>query len=238
MAAGEGRRAGSEIPKQFVKLLGIPMLWWSVMAFHKADASMRVRIVMHPGFFDDLDIMLRELPEDLARAGFDPSLAGIPVELVCGGRTRSESVKNGLMAIPDTDAHIVAVHDAARPLVTPEIIDDCMGAAEKTGGCSLPVVPVTDSLRRRAGIGSMESEPVDRNEFLAVQTPQCAPAALLHRAFRLTGNMEFTDEASRIQSLGTPEARIVLCKGAHENMKVTGPADFLIAETLLRKINE
>ena len=71
------------MPKQFVKLLGIPMLWWSVMAFHEEDPETEISIVMHPGFFDDYDIMLSELPR---------GVSGIRVRLVAGGRTRGESV--------------------------------------------------------------------------------------------------------------------------------------------------
>ena len=218
MAGGEGRRAGGELPKQFVKLLGIPMLWWSVMAFHEEDPQTEISIVMHPGFFDDSDIMLSELPREVR---------DVPVRLVAGGRSRAESVANGIMALPDDAETLIAVHDAARPLVTTELIRrawECAGA----NGVAVPVCPVTDSLRELTGDG--ESVAVDRSRFVSVQTPQTVRADILHRAYRLPERPEFTDDASRVGALGE---KVTLFEGDPANIKVTNPRDFAIATALL-----
>jgi len=233
MAAGEGRRTGMDIPKQFVKLLGIPMLWWSVMAYHQADPDTVIKVVLHPGFFDDWDIMLRELPEQVAALGLPPELALIDVDVRAGGRSRSESVMNGLMSVPDNDTTLVSVHDAARPLVTPEIIAENWRLAEKFGNATVQMA-VTDSLRRHGEGDDSFSVPVDRNLYNVVQTPQTFTASLLHKAFRLTAGKEFTDEASRVQQLDIDCLRIIESKGLPSNIKVTHPTDFAVAETLLR----
>ena len=88
LAGGSGMRAGGDVPKQFQMLDGIPMLWWSVRAFYNEDSDTDIRLVMNPGFFDLWNIIYRDLPAEDKE---------IPVTLVCGGRSRLESVKNGIM---------------------------------------------------------------------------------------------------------------------------------------------
>ena len=209
------------MPKQFVKLLGIPMLWWSVMAFHEEDPETEISIVMHPGFFDDYDIMLSELPR---------GVSGIRVRLVAGGRTRGESVANGILALPDTRGSLIAVHDAARPMLTPALAARAWRCAAENG-TAVPVCPVTDSLRELTGDGPRAA---DRSRFVAVQTPQVFRADILHAAYRLEERPEFTDDASRVEASGV---RITLTDGDPSNMKVTNPADFSLAEALLGRRN-
>lgn len=222
LAGGDGRRAGGDMPKQFRELLGIPMLWWSVRDFHRADPDTGIIIVMHPGFFDDWDILYQELPEEDRR---------IPVELVCGGRDRVHSALNGLMAIPvdgDQDA-LVAVHDAARPLLTADMINRCWDTAARNG-CAVPCVPEVNSLRKITAEGT---EPVKRDDFLVVQTPQVFRLGVLQKAYSRCAeeSSAFTDDASMVQACGE---KITICEGSPENIKVTTPGDFTVAEALLR----
>lgn len=223
MAGGEGRRAGADIPKQFVELLGIPMLWWSVMAFHKADPETCIKIVMHPGFFADWDIIRDGIPSDVS---------DIETDLRAGGRNRGESVRNGLMSVPDDNDTLVAVHDAARPLVSPEIISKAWEIAAETGS-AVPVWPVSDSLRELSTDG--DSHAVDRSRFVSVQTPQTFRADILHKAYHLEDKPHFTDDASRVEALGVD---VSLFDGAPFNIKVTNPMDFAIARTLLDKLQK
>lgn len=244
MAAGEGRRAGSDIPKQFVELLGIPMLWWSVMAFARADRLWHLRrptdpptkiiVVLHPGFFDDWDIMLRELPSKLAAIGLPENLGNIDVQLSAGGRSRSESVSHGLMSVPSDSDTLVAIHDAARPLVTPEFIDRCWDSAMNEG-VAVPATPVTDSLRTFSTEDRRATIPADRSRFVAVQTPQIFRADSIIEAFRITGAHEYTDEASRWQDADPAHHIVNPIEGLTSNMKVTNPDDFDIAALLLEK---
>lgn len=219
LAGGEGKRAGSEMPKQFVELLGIPMLWWSVRAFHSEDPNTEISVVLHPGFFADWDIMLDTLPEEDRR---------IKVRLVAGGRSRGESVTNGLMNLQASDDDLIAVHDAARPLIDATLVSRGWQCAQEHLS-AVPVVSVTDSLRRVSSEGSVA---VDRSDFVAVQTPQVFRADVLRKGYKLPENPEFTDDASRVQAAGVS---IALYRGEPTNIKVTNPDDFAIAETLLIK---
>ncbi len=171
LAGGSGTRAGGEMPKQFVELLGIPMLWWSVRAFHAYDPSTAITIVMHPGFFDLWDILYAGLPEADRR---------IPVRLVCGGRDRSHSVENGLMGIENLQNALVAVHDAARPLLSPDLVARCWETAGRMGS-AVPCCPEVNSLRRVSDRGTV---PMDRDGILVVQTPQVFRGNWLEDAYR------------------------------------------------------
>lgn len=227
LAGGRGLRAGAEMPKQFVKLLGIPVLWWSVRAFHAEDPEVEITLVMHPDWFAEWEMIHASLPaEDQA----------IRVRLVPGGETRGDSVRNGLEELTCDAETLVAVHDAARPLITCELIARGWKAAAETG-TAVPVVPVTDSLRELSPVtdshrklSDVGSRMTDRARFVAVQTPQVFRADLLAEAYRLEERPEFTDDASRVEALGK---KITLYQGDPTNLKITNPADFAIVKSLL-----
>lgn len=218
LAGGAGTRAGGEMPKQFHELLGIPMLWWSVRAFHQADPQTRIVLVMHPGFWDDWDIIYRNLPAQDRQ---------IPLLLKSGGRSRTESVQNGIMDLPDDPDTLIAVHDAARPMITPELVNriwECCAV----NGSAVPCVEEVNSLRVRDD-GS--TRPVDRADFLVVQTPQTFRADILHKAYAERRESIFTDDASLVQQAGF---HVTVCDGLPENIKVTTASDFKVAEALLK----
>ena len=228
LAGGSGMRAGGDVPKQFQKLGGLPMLWWSVRAFHNEDSSTRIRIVMHPGFFDLWDILWSELSEDDRK---------IEYELVCGGRSRLESVKNGISAIPDHTENgkeeeiLIAVHDAARPLVDIATIRKGweMASVRKA---AVPVVGMTDSIRLLLPDGS---ESLDRSRYVRVQTPQVFEAGLLKRAYGRELLPAMTDDASVVESAGMS---VSLYDGSEINFKVTNPLDFVIADAIIEAEKE
>ncbi len=218
VAGGSGTRIGGDLPKQFLLIDGIPMLWWSVRAFHAEDPSSSIIIVMHPGFFDDWDILWKSLPEEDRR---------IPYKLVCGGRTRLESVRNGIMQIPSDREVLVAVHDAARPGVPVEMISRgwaCAGA----NGTAVPVLPVIDSLRRLEGD---ENISVNRADYVRVQTPQIFQASMLKEAYDKPLAPGLTDDASVVEMAG---GHISLYKGDERALKVTVPVDVLIISELMK----
>lgn len=219
LAGGSGMRAGGDVPKQFQTLEGIPMLWWSVRAFHKEDENTHIRLVMNPGFFDLWDIIYRELPEEDRK---------IPVTLVCGGRSRLESVKNGIMEIPAEEDALIAVHDAARPLVDYRMINEGWRVASEKRA-AVPAVPVTDSLRRIGADGF--SEAVARKDYVAVQTPQVFRCDILKSAYALPLNDTMTDDASVVEASGVT---VTLFEGNTRNIKVTNPLDMDIASLLMR----
>jgi len=225
LAGGEGSRAGGGLPKQFRLLCGRPLLWWSMRAFRIADPNVRFVVVVHPGHFDTLHHLWNDL---------DASERFAYAE-VCGGRSRVESVHNALIELADgllPDIHaddVVAVHDAARPLVSPELISRGL-ASVAASGPSIPVVALSDSIRRRDGDDSV---PEDRSRFVAVQTPQLFPFELLKSSYDSVGDPKFTDDASIVQQAGH---RVSLFDGETDNMKVTNPSDFYVAEVLLSKL--
>jgi 2-C-methyl-D-erythritol 4-phosphate cytidylyltransferase len=141
--------------------------------------------------------------------------------VVAGGATRSASVRAGLAAVPP-DAAVVVVHDAARPLAPATLFAAVVDAVRDGADGAVPVVPVVDSLRRVGG-GA-----VDRNEFVAVQTPQAFRADALRAAH--AGNADASDDATLVEANG---GKVVLVPGHPLNFKITSPHDLVIARALL-----
>lgn len=217
LAGGEGSRAGGGLPKQFRLLCDRPLLWWSMKAFVSACPDVRFVVVVHPSHFATLDALWNELPEG----------ERFRYQEVCGGRSRVESVANALLEI-DADAdEIIAVHDAARPLVDSELIGRGIGCTCEKGS-AVPVIPLSDSIRKLTSEGSL---PVDRAGYVAVQTPQFFKFGILSDAYRRVADPRFTDDASIVQEAG---GEVALFQGSPDNMKVTNPSDFVIAEALMR----
>lgn len=142
--------------------------------------------------------------------------------IVDGGSSRSKSVRNGLAAVPRSATHVL-IHDAARPLVTPAVVERVIAALSGGAAAVVPVVPVTDTLRSTSG-GT-----VDRSELVAVQTPQGFELSALRTAHDL--NIDGTDDASVVEAVGVPVDHV---PGSATNLKVTFPHDLAIAEALLR----
>ena len=141
--------------------------------------------------------------------------------VVSGGATRSASVRAGLAAVPD-DAEVVVVHDAARPLAGADLFDATVAAVRAGADGAIPAVPVTDSLRHRS------AGPVDRDELVAVQTPQAFAATTLRAAHAAAP--EATDDAAVVEAVG---GRIELVAGDRWNLKITEPDDLVVAAALL-----
>jgi 2-C-methyl-D-erythritol 4-phosphate cytidylyltransferase len=142
--------------------------------------------------------------------------------VVAGAATRSGSVRSGLAAVP-VDAGVVVVHDGARPLAGAGLFAAAVEAVRGGADAAVPAVPVTDTLRRRTG------GLVERDDLVAVQTPQAFRAAALRAAH--AGGPEATDDASLVESAG---GKVVLVDGSPTNLKLTHPADLVVAEALLR----
>ena len=148
----------------------------------------------------------------------------LPHRLVAGGETRFHSVKNALETIGDEG--LVAIHDAARPLITPELIRKAFQEAEIHGN-SIPVVPFSESVRM---MEEDTSVPLDRSRLRVVQTPQVFSASLIRRAYRQEYRQEFTDDATVAESTGIT---IRLIDGDPRNFKITTQTDLAVAEMML-----
>ena len=142
--------------------------------------------------------------------------------VVAGGATRSASVRAGLAAVP-AEADVIVVHDGARPLAGGALFASVVAAVRNGAAAALPAVPVVDSLRRRSG-GA-----VDRTDLVAVQTPQAFAAAALRSAH--DGEPEATDDASLVEAAG---GKVVVVDGSPANVKITHPADLVVAEALVQ----
>lgn len=231
-AAGAGRRLApeAETPKQYRKLLGHPLLQWSVECISAHPAVCAVTVAVAPG---DTDFMT------LAFAG------DTPVDWAVGGDSRAHSVRNAITHVMQTSAaEWVLVHDAARPCLDRVSLDRLLriGLAHADG--AILAHPVSDTLKRAAtpaagqdGGAAPESleisGTVDREQLWAAQTPQLFPTARLAAALdaRLAAGLPPTDEAGAMEAAG---ARPLLVRGAASNMKVTWPGDMAVAEAILR----
>ena len=214
VAGGIGSRMLSDIPKQFLLLNGRPMMMYTIEAFYHCQAHPEIIVVLHP---DHHDYWLQLC----VAHNFV-----IPHQLVGGGDTRFQSVKNGLKVI-DGDS-IIAVHDAVRPLVDVKVIDQSyMVAAEK--GNAIVAVQSRDSIRQ---LKNNQTAAVPRDEIYLVQTPQAFRSDILRKAYEQDYHSNFTDDASVVELSGVD---IHLVNGNHTNIKVTFPEDIAIAEMLLGK---
>ena len=210
VAAGSGSRFGGAVAKQFCLLGDRPLLMHSIDAFRNALPGCRVVVALAPE--------MRGVWDDLCR-----EYGYVSPAVTEGGATRAESVRNALAAVPD-DTHIIMVHDAARPLVSRAVISGVLAAAAEHGA-AVPVVPVTDSLRR-ADTGMA----VDRAPFRAVQTPQAFLADVLRRAYAAPLSPSFTAAASVVEAAGHP---VTMVDGSPENIKITWPRDIAVAAALM-----
>lgn len=203
VAAGQGSRAGGELPKQFRDVRGQPMLRHSYAAFSSHPAITSVHVAVAEG------------QQSLAAE----ALAGLsPPKLVIGGTTRRESVRNGLDAIGDAD--LVLIHDAARPFLAAETIDSLIAALADAKG-AVPALPVVDSLAR--GTGTL-ADTVDRDKLWRIQTPQAFHFDAIRAAHRdWAGAEEPTDDARMAMAAGYD---VTIVRGDEALTKYTFAADF------------
>ncbi len=214
VAGGQGTRMQGVLPKQFLLLANRPVLMHTLERF--AGQCDSITLVMHADYIAHWETLCKEY-------NFT-----VPHTVVAGGVTRADSVLNGLKHLAPES--LVAVHDAVRPFVFPTLIDQLFVAAAEHGS-AIPVVPIKDTLRLLDDSGSTT---VDRSRYRAVQTPQVFVTGLLQAAFKHPAYSEFTDEASLYEAVGH-EAFLVA--GDDRNIKLTVPADLIVAETFCGMFN-
>ena len=210
---------GSSGNKLRLLLQDHPLLAWTLKAADAAESIDWIGLIGQPQDWS----LWQELVLDLA----SPK----PIELIVGGETRQESVFNGLQALPP-EADNVLIHDGARCLVTPELIDRCADALHHHGGL-IAAIPVKDTIKVVDQGGQILSTP-DRSQLWAAQTPQGFRVADLkscHQQGRDQG-WEVTDDAALYEKLGLP---VQIVMGEETNLKITTPADLAIAELILRQ---
>ena len=215
VAGGNGTRANTPVPKQFMKLDGKPVIMHTISKFAEAGMSIEIILVLNKEQISFWQELCKE------------NNFYTEVKLVEGGENRFESVKNGLALVTEEEC-IVAIHDAVRPLVSTKTIVSTFKAAEMYGN-AVPAIPLTDSIRQ---IDSSKSIAVDRTRYCVIQTPQCFHASILKKAYSTAEyKIHFTDDASVVEASGE---KIHLVDGNPDNIKITTPRDFILAEALMK----
>lgn len=211
VAGGTGSRMGADVPKQFLPLAGKPVLMRTMERFMRYGPDVRLVVVLPANQFALWAELCREHRFELKH------------QLVEGGASRFQSVKNGLAMLPAEG--LVFIHDGVRPLVSLQTLKNCEEMALLAGN-ALPVIPVVESVRLLDGNTSRHA---DRDRFRLVQTPQTFQLGLIKQAYCQPENSTFTDDASVCEAMGT---EINLVAGNLENIKITHPFDLKMAEYL------
>lgn len=216
-AAGMGRRMGSQRNKLLLTLLDKPLLSWTLEAAFKSHHINWIGIIGQPVDFPDFQKMISGLSTNKS------------IELIEGGSTRQESVYKGLQALPP-EAEQVLIHDGARCLATPELLDRCAEEVVKCPGL-IAAVPVKDTIKVVDSSGLIQDTPNRRNLW-AAQTPQGFEVKLLKECHEkgLQLGWEVTDDAALFEKCGLP---VKVVTGEETNLKVTTPVDLRVAEFIL-----
>ena len=219
LAAGKGSRMNSDIPKQYLTLLGKPVLFYSLQAFEDSKVD---EIILVTGSGEQ-EYCKKEIIEKYC---FN--------KVVCiaeGGEQRYHSVWNGLCAV--TDADYVLIHDGARPLVSTKVINKALDKVKENDACVVGM-PVKDTIQLVDDSGVISSTPERRNTWMA-QTPQCFRYDLVFSSYKeaiTCGDNSITDDAMVVQRYG--KAKVSMLEGGYENIKVTTPEDIAVAECFLK----
>ena len=213
VAAGRGHRFGGDMPKQYLEVHQQPLVRHAVQVFLDHPAIDFILPVIHP---DDADILANALD------GLDY------LEPVAGGAARQDSVRNGLEALASSAPDYVLVHDAARPMVAPALIDRVIEALQDTPGV-IPGIAVVDTLKRADDDGII-TDTVSRDGLWRAQTPQGFKYADLLAAHRSVIGQELTDDAAVMEASGH---RIAVVLGDENNIKVTTPDDLMRMEEIM-----
>jgi 2-C-methyl-D-erythritol 4-phosphate cytidylyltransferase len=219
-------------PKQFMLLAGKPVLAWTIEAFRSVAPEADIVVALPAAHVEAWKALTAE--------------HNVPAHRTCtGGSSRFHSVRRALEVL-DADCAYIAVHDAARPLVSAGLIVRAIETAHEHG-TAIPVVPLVDSIRRITvdgpdGYARDISHPEDRSALRAVQTPQIFRADILRVGYEAATSFtdaadetpagNFTDDAGVVEAAGYS---VVLCEGERRNIKITEPADIAIAEAMLAR---
>jgi 2-C-methyl-D-erythritol 4-phosphate cytidylyltransferase len=219
-AAGIGARLKSQVNKSLISLNGKPLLFYSLDVLEKSSLVNSVVVVAHPDNLDDIQRLVKKF-------GFKKVSKIIP-----GGQTRCESVANGIKAL-DKDTEYVVVHDAARPLISADILKQSIETAFKESA-AIVAVPAKSTIKKVDPKNLFVQETLVRDTLWEVQTPQVFKKNVLvkaHQAMACSARCEPTDDAVLVEKIGI---KVKIVKGDYRNIKVTTPEDLALAESFLK----
>ncbi|WP_147867237.1 2-C-methyl-D-erythritol 4-phosphate cytidylyltransferase [Stieleria maiorica] len=217
-AAGSGRRFGREENKLFAALAGEP-IW--IVAARRLRVHPRVSRIVMPVSDQDRPRFEGDFADHVRKLG---------IELVAGGAERTESVLSGLSHVAeDGSVGLIAIHDAARPLVRRDDLDAVFAKADQTGAAIL-AAPVTATVKQSLDAG-VSCRTVDRSTLWLAQTPQVFALDVLQRAYAKHRGRPATDDAELVTRIGVD---VALVQGAPDNLKITHPNDLVVAEAILK----
>ena len=214
VAGGKGTRIQSKTPKQFIELQGKPVLLHTIKAFYQYSENINLVLVLPEDDFETWNTIVQKF--DFTKK----------IDLVKGGETRFQSVKNGLDRI---EGHgLVAIHDGVRPLVSPDIIGASfrIAAEHRT---AVAAVRLKESIRMT---DQDNTKAMDRSKFRLIQTPQTFDLDLIKKAYQIKEDASLTDDASVAERSGHV---ISLFEGSYRNIKITTEEDLVIAEAFLKE---
>ncbi len=218
-AGGRGERFSHQEDKLTVKLDGAPILVWSVLSLLEAPGVAGVVIACQP----DKQTLYRQL-----LAAYQPPKL---VQFAPGGRNRRESVYNGVLALPP-EVEIVAVHDAARPLIAPGLVERALQPVKQGAAGCVVGVPIRDTVKVASTEEPAISGTLDRSRLWRAQTPQVfLKRVLLEANQAVPWDSEVTDDAQLLEIAGLGPIRLL--EGDERNLKITTPADLALAQALL-----
>jgi len=212
VAGGSGSRMGAEIPKQFLVLRGIPILFHTIYCFDTFEEDLSIIVTIPEDQFD----LFFELKEKYQ--------LNVDIVLVKGGKSRYHSVSNAIQAITEKNV-VVAIHDGVRPFIKHKTIKESFETALKYGS-AVTSVSLKDSIRKKE---NKESISVNRDNYVLVQTPQTFLLEKVIKGYGMKDEGSITDDASVAESLGE---KINLITGDYFNIKITTPEDLIIAESI------
>jgi len=217
VAAGASSRMGFD--KVLAEVGGVPVIVRCLKAFQQS-----------PGVNEVVVVTRTDLVPEMARLCQDYGLTKV-AKVIRGGETRTQSARLGTLECDDK-ARLIAIHDGARPFVTPQIIEEAIYQASRTGAAA-PAVPVKDTVK--SAVDGIVEQTLDRSALYAVQTPQVFDGDLIRAALQkaLDDGAELTDDCAAVERLGM---KVALTTGDERNIKLTTPTDLLIGEALSEEV--
>ncbi len=219
-AAGKGKRMNARTSKSFIPIFGKPILAYTIEKFEKCKLIDKIYLIVS-----------REEKEKCCRNIISKYNFSKIQELVNGGKTRQDSIYNGLKAM-DRYTDIVVIHDGARPLVEENIIQDSIETAQKYGA-AVTAIPIKDTIKK-CGKDFIINKTLNREEIWRAQTPQTFKYDLIIQAYHQAYKEKYfaTDDAAIVERFGN---KVKLIIGSEENIKITTPFDIIMVENFLKR---